>query len=449
MGTATAALRSNTNSNNRETTRITEIRDKSIVTLATNTKQKKKKKQQAQQQKPQTQQNVAPVKAPVNMPVKFQPVKNAEEFKRFYEAVAPYIDAIKQEHQNFMTAYFRSEMSLRYYIWVGKQNTTLTPHQLKALRFDVIRELKRLESCSRRYARDIKIAKIAMMQMNEEERSLIAEVLGSFFTTPAFAQTKPQQTQPDQKKSVLDVPELMGMVAEQLNQVATAAGTAQLTVNEKNPKEAATLFDSFINTVSNTIDSLVNTADRTWTSVQESYLAQVALAGLQMAGHAAGAYLGVALAFAGISSAVTAGSIPLAVAGTVIAAVSFGWAILDGIAGGLAAADDVARAVGDRSEGLMSTETRERLDVMNKFIAKVGSILSVPDIVSAENLEELGKTTIPDTPNYLDYIQEIIEYATKSSIGKDIDKDVKDAGQGGKSGSGGSGGGSGGGCGCD
>ena len=105
---------------------------------------------------------------------------------------AKQLELIKKEHAVYCKAFIDAEMGLRYFYktqYDAKYRGAKAPteEELKAMRFELRLLMKDLGSSAKRYASNIRMAKIAMFEMEEEERSVFAKILGQIIGTPAYA----------------------------------------------------------------------------------------------------------------------------------------------------------------------------------------------------------------------------------------------------------------------
>ena len=105
---------------------------------------------------------------------------------------AKQLELIKKEHAVYCKAFIDAEMGLRYFYktqYDAKYRGAKAPteEELKAMRFELRLLMKDLGSSAKRYASNIRMAKIAMLEMEEEERSVFAKILGQIIGTPAYA----------------------------------------------------------------------------------------------------------------------------------------------------------------------------------------------------------------------------------------------------------------------
>ena len=99
---------------------------------------------------------------------------------------------IEKEHAVYCKAFVDAEMGLRYFYktqYDAKYRGAKAPteEELKAMRFELGLLMKDLGSSAKRYASNIRMARMAMLEMEEEERSVFAKMLGQIIGTPAYA----------------------------------------------------------------------------------------------------------------------------------------------------------------------------------------------------------------------------------------------------------------------
>lgn len=105
---------------------------------------------------------------------------------------AKQLELIKKEHAVYCKAFIDAEMGLRYFYktqYDAKYRGAKAPtaDELKAMRFELSLLMKDLGSSAKRYASNIRMARMAMLEMEEEERSVFAKMLGQIIGTPAYA----------------------------------------------------------------------------------------------------------------------------------------------------------------------------------------------------------------------------------------------------------------------
>ena len=105
---------------------------------------------------------------------------------------AKQLELIKKEHLVYRKAFMDAEMGLRYFYktqYDAKYRGAKAPteEELKAMRFELSLLMKDLGSSAKRYSSNIRMAKMAMLDMEEEERSVFAKMLGQIIGTPAYA----------------------------------------------------------------------------------------------------------------------------------------------------------------------------------------------------------------------------------------------------------------------
>ena len=108
------------------------------------------------------------------------------------DLTAKQLEIIKKEHYTYCNAFIDAEMGLRYfyklqYDAMYKGAKAPTEDELKAMRFELSLLMKDLGSSAKRYASNIKMAQMAMLDMDEDERSFFTKALGQILGTPAYA----------------------------------------------------------------------------------------------------------------------------------------------------------------------------------------------------------------------------------------------------------------------
>jgi hypothetical protein len=131
--------------------------------------------------------------AAVNLPpnVAASPLGQATVIER-KDLKAKQLELIKKEHAVYCKAFMDAEMGLRYFYktqYDAKYRNAKAPtaEELKAMRFELSLLMKDLASSAKRYSSNIRMAKMAMLDMDEEERSIYAIILGQIIGTPAYA----------------------------------------------------------------------------------------------------------------------------------------------------------------------------------------------------------------------------------------------------------------------
>ena len=131
----------------------------------------------------------APVKLPPNVAASSLGQATVIERK---DLKAKQLELIKKEHAVYCKAFIDAEMGLRYFYktqYDAKYRNAKAPtaDELKAMRFELSLLMKDLASSAKRYSSNIRMAKMAMLDMDEEERSIYAIILGQIIGTPAYA----------------------------------------------------------------------------------------------------------------------------------------------------------------------------------------------------------------------------------------------------------------------
>ncbi|MDO4988413.1 MAG: hypothetical protein Q4E17_05260 [Synergistes sp.] len=123
---------------------------------------------------------VAPVKTKVNVD-SGKPNVYSKKLSKKFTAV------IEKNQREFYTAMINAEMGLRYILSTYKGFKEPSESQFKEMKFAAELLIKDAQSAARRYAQDLRLAKIAMLQMDEHDRTLFAKALGLIFANPAYA----------------------------------------------------------------------------------------------------------------------------------------------------------------------------------------------------------------------------------------------------------------------
>lgn len=131
----------------------------------------------------------APVKLPPNVAASSLGQATVIERK---DLKVKQLELIKKEHLVYRKAFIDAEMGLRYFYktqYDAKYRNAKAPtaDELKAMRFELSLLMKDLGSSAKRYSSNIRMAKMAMLDMDEEERSIYAIILGQIIGTPAYA----------------------------------------------------------------------------------------------------------------------------------------------------------------------------------------------------------------------------------------------------------------------
>lgn len=322
-----------------------------------------------------------------------------------------YINAMKKEHARFCEAYAEAEMGLRYFFKTGydadRGKKPPTKEEIEAMRFVIKLQTKDLASSARRYASNIRLARIAMMNMTPEEQAMFATALGQMLGTPACAETRSLATS-------------MAGFENALSNTAVKSETVSLGMGNINPGDYTTIHE----TIKDTYDSFA-----------ASHAANVLATGAKLV-------TGTILSVSGfITGAAMAGAAAPAVAATgcVIAIGSL-------IGGGF---EFVSSACGfiDAYEG---KETNSKDLKLADDISKWTSI-PVTIVSPTKGLAEIITNALGGTKDFwIDWIMKADDPDTPGAKGaKDVKKakDSAGGGGGGNGGGGGSGGGGGGGCG--
>ena len=306
---------------------------------------------------------------------------------------AKQLELIKKEHLVYRKAFMDAEMGLRYFYktqYDAKYRGAKAPteDELKAMRFELSLLMKDLGSSAKRYASNIRMAKMAMLDMDEEERSVFAMILGQIIGTPAYA---------------VDAGSLSGVEAG-LNSVANATSNVGLST----------------------------AAD--YATVEANMAQNVGLAA--QIGEIGASAVSLASTVA-LSGAAIVGGAALTMGAVTTGAAVVGGAILVGaiVGGGLETVDGVI--------GFIDALTSQTTDT--KTLKKIKTTINVINVTSGAQKGQMLKVVIDGVDGTKDiWIPKIFEETEKSDCpGKDGVNKVKNAKK--NASSGGSGGGGGGG----
>jgi len=130
-----------------------------------------------------------PVKLPPNVNASPSGQATVVEIK---DLKAKQLELIKKEHLVYRKAFMDAEMGLRYFYktqYDAKYRGAKAPtsDELKAMRFELSLLMKDLGASAKRYASNIRMARMAMIDMDEKERSVFAKMPGQIIGTPAYA----------------------------------------------------------------------------------------------------------------------------------------------------------------------------------------------------------------------------------------------------------------------
>lgn len=330
--------------------------------------------------------------APVTQP----PVVNASSsgtakivFRK--DLKAKQLELIKKEHAIYCKAFINAEMGLRYFYktqYDAKYRGAKAPteEELKAMRFELSLLMKDLGSSAKRYQRNIKMVRIAMGEMEEDERTLFAIALSQILATPAYA---------------VDAGSLAGIEAG-LNSIANATSDVGLST----------------------------AADYASAAMSEAKMAK--------AGEVAASAVSLASTVAVAGAAIVGGAALTMGAVTTGAAVVGGVVVVGAIVGGgLETVDGVI--------GFIDALTEQTTDTKN--LKKIKTTVNVINVTSGAQKGQMLKVVIDGLDGTKDiWIPKIFdETEKKDNPGKDGVNKVKNAKKNASSSGGGGGGGSGGG----
>ena len=299
---------------------------------------------------------------------------------------AKQLELIKKEHLVYRKAFMDAEMGLRYFYktqYDAKYRGAKAPTQdeLKAMRFELSLLMKDLGSSAKRYASNIRMAKMAMLDMDEEERSVFAKMLGQIIGTPAYA---------------VDAGSLSGVEAG-LNSVANATANVGLSTE----------------------------ADYATAEANAAQAGEIAASAVSLASTVV------------LSGAAIVGGAALTMGAVTTGAAVVGGAILVGgiVGGGLETVDGVI--------GFIDALTSQTHDT--KTLKKIKTTINVINVTSGAQKGQMIKVVIDGIDGTKDiWIPKIFEETEKSDCpGKDGVNKLKNAKKNASSGSGGGGGGGG------
>jgi uncharacterized membrane protein YgcG len=330
--------------------------------------------------------------APANLPQNVAaPSVNGASVVYRGNLTAKQLELIKKEHAVYCKAFVDAEMGLRYFYKTQydaqyRGAKAPTQEELEAMRFELSLLMKDLGSSAKRYASNIRMAKIAMTEMDEGERTLFAIALSHIMATPAYA---------------VDAGSLSGVEAG-LNSIANATAAVGLS------------------------------AEANFATAE----ANIAKAGGVLS---AATSLATTLAITGVS---LVGGFALASAATTTGAAVIGGLIVTGaiVGGGLEIVDSTLGFIDSLTEN--TTDTKD--------LQKISATVNLVNVVAGAKKGELIRVVVQgaDATKQL-WIPEIFaETEKKDCPGKDGVNKVKNAQKAASSGGRGGGGGGGGGGGC-
>ena len=299
---------------------------------------------------------------------------------------AKQLELIKKEHLVYRKAFMDAEMGLRYFYktqYDAKYRGAKAPteEELKAMRFELSLLMKDLGSSAKRYSSNIRMAKMAMLDMDEEERSVFLKLLGQIIGTPAYA---------------VDAGSLSGVEAG-LNSVANATANVGLSTE----------------------------ADYATAEANAAQAGEIAASAVSLASTVV------------LSGAAIVGGAALTMGAVTTGAAVVGGAILVGgiVGGGLETVDGVIGFIDALTSQTHDTET----------LKKIKTTVNVINVTSGAQKGQMIKVVIDGIDGTKDiWIPKIFEETEKSDCpGKDGVNKLKNAKKNASSGSGGGGGGGG------
>jgi uncharacterized membrane protein YgcG len=334
-----------------------------------------------------------------------------------------YINAMKKEHARFCEAYANAEMGLRYFFKTGydadRGKKPPTEEEIKAMRFVIKLQMKDLASSARRYESNIRLARIAMMDMTPDEQAMFATALSQMLGTPASA-------------GLFDsVSSFMGHLGDSFKSTAAAADTIANNVDQLNPSDYKTIGQR----MSDTMAYAYNCVEVGYNYVASSYAANVVATGLKFV---TGAVLMTAGLFAGATMMEATAPVVFTL-GVILAAASV-------LGGGCEVANDVWTFANAVQGNEVNPKAMDVTNTISKWSSVAATVVN-PGNGFAEVITNIAYGT---KDFWIDWIMNADKPDTPGAKGaQDVKKAKESAGGGGGSGSdgGGSSGGCGGGCG--
>jgi len=328
-----------------------------------------------------------------------------------------YINAMKKEHARFCEAYANAEMGLRYFFKTGydadRGKKPPTEEEIKAMRFVIKLQMKDLASSARRYESNIRLARIAMMDMTPDEQAMFATALSQMLGTPASA-------------GLFDsVSSFMGHLGDSFKSTAAAADTIANNVDQLNPSDYKTIGQRMSQAMADAYSYIAN-----------SYAVNVTVTGLKLV-------TGVVLATAGLFAG---GALAGPGAGAVATTLGCILAIGSIIGGSFEAASDLWTFVETIAGNEVDPKTMEIPNTISKWSSVTTTVVN-PGKGVAEIITNIAYGT---KDFWIDWIMNADKPDTPGAKGaQEVKKAKESAGGGGGGGSdgGGSSGGCGGGCG--
>jgi len=325
-----------------------------------------------------------------------------------------YIKAMMKEHARFTEAYANAEMGLRYYFKTGydadRGKKPPTEEEIKAMRFVIKLQMQDLESSALRYASNIRLAMIAMLDFTPEEQAMFATALGQIVGTPADALGT-------------TVSSVMSNLRDALTGTAQAADTVKNNIDKVNPSDYKTIGQR-----------MSQAAKDAYNYVASSYAANVVATGLKLV-------TGTVLSTAGYITGMTmvAGATgPVGIAAGMILAIG------SAIGGGLEFVNDMWTF----SHAVKGEEVNPKTMEVPSKISKWTS-LTTTFISPGNSTAEIITNIISGTKDFwIDWISSAEDPSIPGAKGAQDVKKAKESAGGGGGGGGGKGSGSGG-CGCD
>ena len=104
-----------------------------------------------------------------------------------YTLAQKYVKFFEKEQETFYKTFMDAEMALRYMYSQYRGGKEPSEEEFKAMKFATELLIKDMQSSAKRYASNLRMAKMAMLQMDEKERTFFAKHLAAIFAAPAYA----------------------------------------------------------------------------------------------------------------------------------------------------------------------------------------------------------------------------------------------------------------------
>lgn len=313
-----------------------------------------------------------------------------------------YVKAILKEHANFVECYTRADRNILFYLLSGKRRVPPNAAQVRAMRKKIDLDLRLLASSARRYANNLRHARLAWEKAPLEEKNLVTSLLSYLFATPAWGAVG------------LNRAEGMGvhLMTHHVEQSLSALGNLYSgpgILDDLTPKQGAELWDRF----------------------KSSYPAQVMATGAKFGAVVAGTVAGAVLIVS---------TVPLSsVAGVFLLSTTI-------VGGGLAAVSsgaDLVDAIKDDGSNVLDKKTRDIIDKAGLGFSLINVGVNVHGIATSQIKAEVVQGALSTVEEAIGFwnAKEEAEKTRKNEEMEAILKSSGNQGDGGKDGGGGGGGG--------